>query len=489
MKLRDYQLSQVEKVREAFKKYKKVGLQLPTGAGKTEIAIEITKKLLLKKKKIAFAVSSIDLIDQTYNRFIKVFSPDLLSVIRANDPRKRNSKICIISIDTYVRRELIPEIQDVDFFIIDEAHEAVANKYKKLFKEFNGKYFLGLSATFQKVGNKYHGFWEHFIADIDGSFLWKEGHLPKLRIMCPDINYSLKGVKTSNGDYVNSEVYNKINTSAVYSNFSKQFYKFGMNKKSICFCVSIKHAKSIHNTLKDIGFLNSIIYHSDLTADEIKSAKKKIKHFDSNNIPFSIVSVDKVSKGFDLPSLSVAFMLRPTKSLVKYRQQVGRLTRGAEDVLLIDMTINTYSFGHPYILVSPVKNKKDKDNAKPSFKRCPECLILNALNIKNCECGYNFASNKKERIVEYVDGVELKEYYEDNDESKEKTDSQKNKAYFRHLVYFRARAYRKNLRWVFDKLYTCKGAYIYNYFRLKKNIEALEKTRNEQSQKTSKTFR
>ena len=137
MKLRDYQIDMVNKCRDRLSLHNKVGLQLPTGAGKTEIAIDIIKKSIKKKTKVCFATSSIDLINQTYNRFSKVFHYSDLSIIRADDPRYRDfAPVQILSVDTYLRRKSRNLIEDTGLFVIDEAHESVAEKYQRLFNDF-----------------------------------------------------------------------------------------------------------------------------------------------------------------------------------------------------------------------------------------------------------------------------------------------------------------------------------------------------------------
>ena len=472
MELRDYQINQIEKVKVALAKHKKIGLQLPTGAGKTEIAMEICKKLVKNQKQVVFAISSIDLIDQTYRRFSKIFPESILSVIRANDNRRRKfAYIHILSIDTYIRRESFPELEKVSFFMIDEAHECVAPKYQKLIKDFEGKHFLGLSATFQKVGNKYHSFWDGFVATIDGNFLFEKDYLPFLRIMSPDLKYDLKGVRTSGGDHNLKDVYDKMNEKAVYSDFVENFKKFGEKYPSICFCINIEYANKIHDQLLRIGFQDSIIYHSDLSSMEIINAKNKIKSLTKLGLPFCIVSVDKVSKGFDLPELRTAFMLRPTKSIVKYRQQVGRLTRGVKDVLLIDMTLNTQKFGHPYDFISPQKTGKEKAVGKTALKRCPQCFTLMPIREKVCICGFVFKGSLNRSIVEI--NANLTEFSPRKKISKGESVNN----YFKQTKYI-AYKFNKGKLWSYNRLYENKASDIYNY---KEILNLL----NEQSKSTS----
>ena len=69
--LRDYQKESIENTRQAFTKSKRVILNLPTGAGKTAIAMQMIKGALDKGKRIGFVVDRLTLLDQTANVFYK----------------------------------------------------------------------------------------------------------------------------------------------------------------------------------------------------------------------------------------------------------------------------------------------------------------------------------------------------------------------------------------------------------------------------------
>ena len=68
----DHQAESVAKLRDAVRRGKKrIVLSAPCGAGKTEIATEVTKSTRTKGNFAAFTVPLIGLIDQTVARFEK----------------------------------------------------------------------------------------------------------------------------------------------------------------------------------------------------------------------------------------------------------------------------------------------------------------------------------------------------------------------------------------------------------------------------------
>ena len=388
--------------------------------------------------------------------------------MRANDPRRNSyARVHILSIDTYIRRDK-SIIDDIDFIIIDEAHEATAPKYKKLFDDHPDKLYLGLSATFQKVGHKYHTFWDTIIAEIDGNYLHKHNFLPSLKIFCPDIDYDMSKVSTSQGDYNVKEMFQVMEKSKIYSDFLTHFKEYGTNSSTICFCPNIAYAEKIHRKLQSINFHNSLIYHSKLPAALVKKTRNLIKKYDDGGTPFCIVSVDKVSKGFDLPRLKAGFMMRPTKSLVKYRQQVGRLTRGKGEVILIDMTKNSQTHGHPYELALPQTDGQAKmKTGIAMLKRCPKCYVLCGISTQRCKyCGFEFAPGSKG--LDENPNVGLKEF-------KPETKVSEVKGAFKQIKHLR-RKHNLPMKWVFDRLYQKKGNKIFNYFKVKESLRERNKS-------------
>jgi superfamily II DNA or RNA helicase len=66
MPLRDYQSSAIQKVYSSLRVNKSVMLQMPTGSGKTHVAMEIIKHGLKHGKRIAFCVDRISSLNMAF---------------------------------------------------------------------------------------------------------------------------------------------------------------------------------------------------------------------------------------------------------------------------------------------------------------------------------------------------------------------------------------------------------------------------------------
>ena len=383
--LYDYQQEIADSVYKLLPETKWLALQLPTGSGKTEIAIDLIKRFLRSGKKCLFVVRSVNLVNQTYDRFVKHFP--LVGIIRAKDRRRSmDSLISIMSIDTYIKHKdyrEIPELDDASFVVIDEAHDLAGdmNEYLSFVRlKCKDKLVLGLSATFQRIGKKGHKIWNAILYPLSGEDLRLRGRLPDLKILAPKIHYSTAGVSVNpSGDYSSNQIMKRLDADKhFYNDFIKVFKEHGLGKNSIIFCCNIAHTKQVQSILWGIKGLNPVIYHSALPTAELSRQRNRLDFLRERKMPFTIINVNMLSRGVDIPEIDIGFLIRPTASEVLYRQIVGRLTRGKKPVTLIDLTTNSLKFAHPYQLLEPERTNATrlKVQDKQDTKRCELCFVI-----------------------------------------------------------------------------------------------------------------
>jgi hypothetical protein len=114
-------------------------------------------------------------------------------------------------------------------------------------------------------------------------------------------------------------------------------------------------------------------------------------------------------EGLDVPNVIAAILLRPTKSLALYLQQVGRALRPApgKRALILDHAGNTYRFGFadtPRSWSLEGRAKGDGSDGgeapvAPRATRCPECGALVPAACFECpECGAELRSRERIEI-------------------------------------------------------------------------------------------
>jgi len=223
--LRDYQNEALANVKAAYKNGKRrVLVSLPTGTGKTVVFAHFPVTLRMKKRLLVLAHRE-ELLQQAAQKF-RAVDPELkIGIERAEERVTNETQVVIASVATLARSDggRLSRFNPDDFSIIvvDEAHHAVAESYRRIFDYFGlfnpetSRYLVGFTAT-PRRGDK-QGLGEVF-QDVcyarDLRQMIDEGYLCPIRGWRVDTNLSLDGVKIRHGDFVESQLARVVNTSS-----------------------------------------------------------------------------------------------------------------------------------------------------------------------------------------------------------------------------------------------------------------------------------
>ena len=400
MVLRPYQKRAIDLIDSSIKKgVKRIGVQMMTGSGKTFIFKEIIKNNIRSGKRTCLITSG----NRLLNQITHVFNDLSFGMIWGEKKFNIQNNFLIISAPTYFRN---PEsyfqfIQNMDYFIIDEAHDCTAPSYLNFLNSLTKEaVILGFSATFIEGSNKKaHTFWGKIIKPVTAKELNKYGVIPDLFIVSRKIDINYNSIKTTSADYNKKDLYDKFSISTLYGSLKKEYEEHNPDGlPAIAFCINIAHTKKVSETLQEIGVITLVI-HSKLSGESRIDFNNNLNYCMRNKLKFCIVSVDMLSRGVDIPGLRVGLHLRPTKSKRLFYQQVGRLTRidaslpkESQRKILIDFTDNYNTLGSPYSDFEPdtVDSYKKSGRLKtPSkTKRCPHCFAINSSHNLDCiVCG------------------------------------------------------------------------------------------------------
>jgi superfamily II DNA or RNA helicase len=129
-----------------------------------------------------------------------------------------------------------------------------------------------------------------------------------------------------------------------------------------------------------------------------------------------LASCEILGEGIDIPTISAAILLRPTRSLAVYLQQIGRGLRpapGKSHLVVIDCAGNAIEHGLPsedraWTLADAPKKKFDADEV-PGWI-CPNCDCLNPFSAEFCiDCGEPRPAGTRQLTVNAADEmIELK---------------------------------------------------------------------------------
>ena len=369
IKLYPYQDLLISKIRKNIAKgNKRLIVTSPTGSGKTVIFSYITKKAVEKKNKVLIITDRIELLHQT-GETVELFGSNP-SYIRAGVKIINKNKSVYIAMSQTLRNRIKTDEwsdfieSNIDIVIIDEAHLQTTN-YIFEGNLLKGKVVLGFTATPHRTGKmRQLGLdYEKMVTGSSVRHLIKKGKLVNCDIYnsgSPDMKNV--GINYATGDYNETQMFEKFNTSKIYKGLISNYKKYTPNQKMIVFACSVEHAIKTAVKLNKAGYSAKFVssgvnkpkpptkHESEDVVAHIKYRrklkkyryyKKKFKKYSGDrkevfdgfkNNDFKIlVNMGIATTGFDDPGIQVVSLYRATMSLTLYLQMLGRGGRIAKD--------------------------------------------------------------------------------------------------------------------------------------------------------------
>ena len=366
---RYYQNNAIDKTLEAVADGKKrILLTLATGTGKTDIAFQISWKLHESKwnlksnesnnfsraPRILFLADRNILANQAFNKF-GAFDEDALVRIDPSEIRKSGKVPTNGSLFFTIFQTFMSGPNDTpyfgeypkdffDFIIIDECHRGGANdesSWRAILEYFSPAVQLGLTATPRRKDNvdTYEYFGEPvYIYSLKEGI--NDGFLTPFKvkqIATTGDNY----VYTSDDEVLEGEVeegreYSKEEQNKIIEIMEIERYKvklfmdmMNQNEKTLVFCETQIHALAIRDLINQYATSKNPDYCKRVTADDGKRGETQLKYFQDNEktIPTILTTSKKLSTGVDAPEIRNIVLLRSVKTIVEFKQIVGRGTR------------------------------------------------------------------------------------------------------------------------------------------------------------------
>lgn len=414
--LRPYQSEVVAAVREALRIGKRrVLAYLPTGGGKTRVATAITQLTLAKSAGRVIVLANRKQLVHQFAAALRAAGLDV-GIAQGENTAGLHHRAVVCSIDTIHARSYT--FDDVALFIIDEAHAvAGSEKYRRLLFRYNRVPCVGLSATpFSRgLGKSYpelndKPLFEHLVVGATVQQLVDDGFLTDIEIYAPS-QPDMTGAKTSRTaegeqDYRQADIDEAADRPELVGDIIRHWLKLAEGRKTIAFASSIAHSKHVAEQFQAAGVTAE---HLDCYMDDDTRADI-LTRFERGD--FTVLSnVALLSEGFDVPDTACMILARPTKSLTRFLQMVGRVLRpapGKTHALLLDHSGSVERIGHPFDdlpleLCDGSPNKSgQQERQKPEPKPCPSCKFVKPAGTHECpKCGFK---PERKSDVEVQDG-------------------------------------------------------------------------------------
>ena len=347
IKLFDYQEDMKERIEKALRLHRSVMAQMPTGTGKTYLLTAVIDSFvsnnpMAKVWIVAHRRELVSQIDETVRKFHSYSASGASALF---------SSVKAMSIQWLSKR--YDEIEEVPgMIVIDEAHHALAKTYKEMWERFPKAKFLGLTATPCRLNGK--GFTDLFdvlVQSWDVPEFISKGRLATydfVSIKSDGITQRLIDSlqkRGADGDYQNKEMDMLLNKKPSIERLYRSLEEYGKDRKGIVYAINISHAQKITKLYQENG-VKAIAIDSKTPATE---RQQDIEAFKKGDIQV-LVNVDIFSEGFDCPDVEFVQLARPTLSLAKYLQMVGRglrVAKGKKSCVIIDNVGLYRVFGLP----------------------------------------------------------------------------------------------------------------------------------------------
>lgn len=335
MNLRDYQLKCIQKIEEMIEGEKKIGY-LSTGAGKT---IVFCKLISETKGRALIVIDQEELLQQTIDK-MKIFTNETVGRVKGVLDEVDN-RIVVATRQSLThhksdRMERILSHGEIEYLIIDECHLALEQQ-KKIIKVINPQFTVGFSATPWASGIE--KVYDDILYEKDILSLVKGGYLTSPRCMVVKTNTDLSKVKTLCGDFNQKDLNDAIDTNERNKFIVKKWMEHATDRNStLVFCSSINNAENIRDEFIKAGISCESV-DSELGSTERKDI---LDRFERGEIKV-LCNVNILTKGVDITRIDCIVCATPTRSKMKYVQQVGRALRlheGKKDALILDITDN-----------------------------------------------------------------------------------------------------------------------------------------------------
>lgn len=399
--LRDYQQDVVDKIYKSWQSgNRNVCAVLPTGAGKTLVFSKIIADHKAHNQNCAAIAHRNELVSQmscslamlgVQHRVI-ASSGTVGQIIHKHREKFGKSfvnpseRTAVIGVDTFVSRmdSLKSWAQQIDLWVQDESqHLLVNNKWGKTINSFVNARGLGVTATpcradGQGLGRWADGFMDDIIIGPTTRYLIEKGYLADYEIVCPKSDLNVENSPLSaNGDWSNQTLRKAAKKSKIVGDVVANYIKYANGRKAIVFATDVDTAEEIAQ-----DFIASGINAASLNGKSVASYREQsIRQFESGNLQV-LVNVDLFDEGLNIECCDVVIMARPTASLCKYLQAIGRALRPmpGKTALIIDHVSNVIRHGLPDMQREWTLNRRERraksltDPDEIPLTVCKNCL-------------------------------------------------------------------------------------------------------------------
>ena len=325
----------------------KVAVIAATGVGKTYLAAFDFQ--YSNSKRLLYIAHRENILRKSIDSFRNVLNDDIFGEILVSGNTISNGNNGVFAmIQTLSRAAHLRmfDSDEFDYIVMDEFHHSEAATYRRVLNYFQPKFFLGLTATPERMDGRdvlahcdYNiGYEVRILEAVDRGWLVPFQYFA----IYDETDYSKitwRGTRYDEEE-LDKALIDDTRTEIVARNLKKYLPSQG-KIKALAFCSSIAHAKYTAKRLTQDNGIESI---SLVGLSKESERQTAIDRLSSEDDPLEVIcSVDIFNEGIDIPEVTHVLFLRPTQSFTIFLQQLGRGLRkvpGKDFLVAIDFVGN-----------------------------------------------------------------------------------------------------------------------------------------------------
>lgn len=384
-----------------------------TGFGKTiALSAVVARSIEGSDAKACILAHRDELTSQNRTKFGRVAPEIMTSVVDAGS-KDWAGQATFAMVPTLTRPTNLKAMPALDLLVIDEAHHAVADSYRRIIDRARNTNpdcrIFGVTATPNRGDRK--GLREIFdnVGDqVRLGELIASGHLvpPRTFIIDVGVQDQLRAVRKIASDFDMNEVAGIMNRAPVTVEVIRHWREKASDRPTVVFCSTVAHAENVAAAFNDAGIVAAVI-HGDL---EGATRRRILAAYASGEIRV-IVNVAALTEGWDHPPTSCVVLLRPSSYKSTMIQMIGRGLRTVDpeeypgvvksDCIVLD-------FGTSSLTHGTLEQDVDLDGREPMpgpapSKTCPECEAQIPLAVTECPfCGADLSREVSAPIDSFI---------------------------------------------------------------------------------------
>ena len=290
---------------------------------------------------------------------------------------------------------------EFDYIILDEAHHATTDSYRKIIEYFEPEFLVGLTATPERMDNE--DVFEMFDTNVPYELRLRDAIINELVVP-----FHYFGIRDSLIDYGLSKTQERkmiAQLSSVehcaYIREKIEEHRPNGKLKALAFCRNITHARMMAEELADQGYNTAYLTGRNNLGERLRA----YNDLQSDERELEILcTVNLLNEGVDIPGCNMVLFLRPTESSTIFIQQLGRGLRKYANksyVTVLDFIGNSYkrsvqiafalgSLSENFIMEKRLMKSLVKDN-------------FSALELAQYGVQIQLDTESQQEIIQYID--------------------------------------------------------------------------------------